>query len=59
MICMLWQVLLQRAHDDDYRVAQAVLTASNIIEASIPDRVIKLLESITTKCLKAIHTGLL
>lgn len=56
---MLWQVLLQRAHDDDYRVAQAVLTASNIIEASIPDRVIKLLESITTKCLKAIHTGLL
>lgn len=58
MKSMLCEALLRRAHDDDYRVVQAVLSVRSFIEAPFPDRLIKLLESIITKCLKAIYTGL-
>lgn len=58
MKSMLCEALLRRAHDDDYSVVRAVLSVRSFIEAPFPDRLFKLLESIITKCLKAIHTGL-
>jgi len=57
MKSMLCEALLRRAHDDDYSVVRAVLSVRSFIEAPFPDRLFKLLESIITKCLKAIHTG--